>query len=230
MVGVEALVRWQHPEQGLVPPARFIPAAEDSGMIAPIGEFVLRTACAQAKAWQEAGLPPLRMAVNLSPRQFWQPDLLDVVRSALSESGMDAAYVELELTESLIIRSVEEAVKTMHALRALGVGLAIDDFGTGYPSLSSLKRFPISRLKIAQQFMPEIPADPNSNAIAHAVISLSHDMKLSVIAEGVETRDQLHFLRAAGCDEIQGYLVSRPVPAEKIPALVKATTLEALLS
>jgi len=230
IVGVEALVRWQHPEQGLVPPDQFIPAAEDTGLIAPIGEFVLRAACAQAKAWHEAGLPPLRMAVNLSPRQFWQPDLLDIVRSALSESGMNAAYLELELTESLIIRSVEDAVKTMHALRTMGVGLSIDDFGTGYSSLSSLKRFPISRLKIAQQFLHEIPADPNSIAIAHAVISLGHDMKLSVIAEGVETPDQLHFLRAAGCDEIQGYLVSRPVPAEKIPALVKATTLEALLS
>jgi EAL domain-containing protein (putative c-di-GMP-specific phosphodiesterase class I) len=221
IVAVEALVRWKHPEQGLVSPDRFIPAAEETGLIAPIGEYVLRTACAQARAWQAAGMP-LRVAVNLSPRQFWQPQLSLVVEDALRESGLDPIWLELELTESLIVRSVEEAVRTMHALRRMGIGLAIDDFGTGYSSLSSLKRFPINRLKIAQQFLREIPADADSVAIAQAVIALGHNMRLSVIAEGVESAAQLAFLRENGCDEIQGYLLSRPVPAEEVPALLRA--------
>ncbi|MBL6750849.1 MAG: EAL domain-containing protein [Nevskia sp.] len=228
IVAVEALVRWNHPQRGLVPPDHFIPEAEETGLILPIGEHVLRTACAQAKAWQTAGLPPLRMAVNLSSRQFWQPGLLQLVESALHDAGLDAAWLELELTESLIMRGVEEAVRTMRALRAMGVGLAIDDFGTGYSSLSSLKRFPIGRLKIAQQFMHEVPADADSVAIAEAVIALGHNMRHSVIAEGVETVEQLRFLAQKGCDGIQGYLVSRAVPPEEIPALVRTTHIDAL--
>jgi diguanylate cyclase (GGDEF)-like protein/PAS domain S-box-containing protein len=221
IIGVEALVRWKHPDRGLVSPGQFIDAAEETGLITSIGEFVLRTACAQGKAWQDMGLPPLRVAVNLSSRQFWQPDLLETVGRSLRDSGLDPRFLELELTESLILKGVDDAVRTMHALRAMGVELAIDDFGTGYSSLACLKRFPIGRLKVAQAFLRDIPADPDSVAIARAVISLGNSLKLKVIAEGVETPQQLEFLEGVGCDEIQGYLVSKPLPQGEVTELLK---------
>ena len=220
IIGVEALVRWRHPERGLIGPGNFIDAAEETGLIAPIGEFVLRTACKQGKTWQDRGLPPLRIAVNLSSRQFWQPNLLDTIEGSLQDSGLNPHVLELELTESLILKGVDGAVRTMQSLRTLGIHLAIDDFGTGYSSLAYLKRFPIGRLKVAQAFLRDIPHDPDSVAIARAVISLGHSLKLKVIAEGVETQEQLHFLEAAGCDEIQGYLLSRPLPEEEITELL----------
>ena len=220
IIATEALIRWRHPERGLVSPDSFIPLAEETGLIVPIGEWVLRTACAQNKAWQAMGLPPIRVAVNLSARQFRQPDLIKVIQGALHDAGLEARYLELELTESLIMQNPDEAVKIMTALQAMGSTLAIDDFGTGYSSLSALKRFPLSRLKIAQMFIHDIPADADSVAIAHAVISLGGSMKLRVIAEGVETAEQYQFLQASGCDEIQGYWASKPVPAEQIPQLL----------
>ena len=222
IIGVEALIRWQHPEQGLVAPDQFIPLAEESGLIVPIGEWVLRTACMQNKAWQDAGMGAIGISVNVSARQFREEDLLKRVAQALEDSGMQAEYLELELTESLIMQDLEKALETMRALQAMGVQLSIDDFGTGYSSLSALKSFPIVRLKIDRAFVRDIPHDEDDKAIARAIISLGHELGLKVIAEGVETVQQLDFLRANQCDEMQGYYFSRPVPASGIEALLRA--------
>ncbi len=220
ITGMEALVRWQHPEQGLVSPARFIPVAEECGVIVPLGEWVLRTACAQNKAWQRAGLKPVCVAVNLSARQFRQQDLVAVVAGILKETDLDPAYLELEITESLIMQNVEATIDTLTRLKAMGVRFAIDDFGTGYSSLSYLKRFPIDMLKIDQSFVRDITTDPDDAAIAKTIISMAHDMGLTVIAEGVETEEQKAFLRLRQCDEMQGYFFSRPVPAEEFGILL----------
>ena len=220
ITGMEALVRWQHPEQGLVLPGRFIPVAEDSGLIVPLGAWVLHTACAQNKAWQVAGLKPVCVAVNLSARQFRQQDLVEVVTRTLQETGLDAAYLELELTESMVMQNVEATIATLTRLKAIGVKFSIDDFGTGYSSLSYLKRFPIDFLKIDQSFVRDISTDPDDAAIVKAIISMAHDLGLRVIAEGVETQEQKSFLQQGHCDEMQGYLFSRPVPAEKFEVLL----------
>lgn len=217
---VEALIRWRHPERGLIPPGDFIPLAEETGLIGPIGDWTLRAACRQNKAWQESGLPPIVVSVNVSARQFQEKDWVERVAAALQESGLEAHYLELELTESLIMQDVQQAVETMHRLEALGVHVAIDDFGTGYSSLSSLKRFPVGRLKIDRSFVQDLPGDSDDAAIARAVISLAHTLQLRVIAEGVETREQLEFLREAGCDEIQGYYLSRPIDARALQAIL----------
>ncbi len=211
VVGAEALIRWRHPEMGLISPDRFIPIAEETGMILPIGEWVLRTACVQNKAWQEAGYPPLHVAVNLSGRQFKQKNLLRMVEQVLSETALDAEYVELEITESVFMDQAAEAIATIGDMRKLGLRLSIDDFGTGYSSLSYLKRFPIDTLKIDRSFVHDITTDQDDAAIVKAVIALAHSLKLMVIAEGVETAEQLDFLREHGCDEIQGYYFSRPL-------------------
>ncbi|SDP39093.1 diguanylate cyclase (GGDEF) domain-containing protein [Rhodoferax sp. OV413] len=224
IIGVEALIRWQHPEQGVISPDQFIPLAEESGLIVPIGEWVLRTACMQNKAWQDAGMGAIGISVNVSARQFREKDLLKRVAQALEDSGLQAEYLELELTESLIMQDLEKALETMRALQAMGVQLSIDDFGTGYSSLSALKSFPIVRLKIDRAFVRDIPHDEDDQAIARAIISLGHELDLKVIAEGVETAQQLDFLRANHCDEIQGYYFSRPVPASGIEALLQART------
>ena len=218
----EALIRWQHPTLGMVSPIRFIAMAEETGLIMPIGDWVLREACRQNKAWQAAGLPPMVVSVNVSARQFMEKNLLGRVVDALKESGLEAKYLELELTESLIMQDVELAVATMEELRRLGVKLSIDDFGTGYSSLSALKTFPVERLKIDKSFIDGLPADENDKAVASAVISLGHKLKMRVIAEGVETEAQAAFLRENNCDEMQGFLFSRPVPAQQIEALLKA--------
>jgi diguanylate cyclase (GGDEF)-like protein/PAS domain S-box-containing protein len=217
---VEALIRWRHPERGLVPPGDFIPLAEETGLIGPIGDWTLRAACRQNKAWQVSGLPPIVVSVNVSARQFQEKDWVERVAEALEESGLEARYLELELTESMIMEDVQQAVETMHRLEQLGVHLAIDDFGTGYSSLSALKRFPVDRLKIDRSFVKDLPADTDDAAIARAVISLAHSLQLRVIAEGVETREQIDFLRAAGCDEIQGYYLSRPIDARALQAIL----------
>ncbi|MGJ7489399.1 putative bifunctional diguanylate cyclase/phosphodiesterase [Variovorax sp. ZT4R33] len=222
VTGVEALIRWQHPERGLVSPTEFIPLAEETGLIVPIGEWVLRTACFQNRAWQDAGLPAFTVAVNVSARQFRERTWIEQVDRALDDSGLEARFLELELTESLIMEDLEKALLSMKALQAMGVQLSIDDFGTGYSSLSALKRFPIARLKIDQGFVRGIPGDEEDKAIAKAIISLGHELDLKVIAEGVETLRQLEFLRANGCDEIQGYLFSPPVAPTECAALVKA--------
>jgi EAL domain-containing protein (putative c-di-GMP-specific phosphodiesterase class I) len=186
--------------------------AEETGLILPIGIWVLRTACAQAKAWQDAGLPHIKLSVNLSARQFMQRDLAASIRQALEETGFSAEHLELELTESLIMHNADLFISTLRTLKDIGIELAIDDFGTGYSSLSYLKRFPIDRLKIDQSFVRDIVVDPDSASISQAIITLGHSLGLRVIAEGVETIEQLDFLHANHCDEIQGFYFSKPLP------------------
>jgi diguanylate cyclase (GGDEF)-like protein len=219
---VEALIRWRHPTLGMIPPIKFIPIAEDTGLIVPIGDWVLHEACRQNKAWQDAGLPPMTVCVNVSARQFKEKSLIGRVVSALQDSGLEAKYLELELTESLIMQDVEQAVATMKELQALGVQLSIDDFGTGYSSLAALKTFPVARLKIDKSFINDLPNDENDKAVASAVISLGQKLNLRVIAEGVETDDQVAFLRQNNCDEMQGYHFSKPVPAPDIERMLGA--------
>ncbi|MDN2699539.1 EAL domain-containing protein [Janthinobacterium sp. SUN073] len=219
VVGMEALLRWQHPQLGRIAPASFIGLAEEMGLIIPIGDWVLRTACAQARAWQLAGHGPLRLAVNLSARQFKQRNLLHAVAQALAETGLAAAHLELELTESMVMHDVEQATAIMANLKALGVQLSIDDFGTGYSSLAYLRHFPIDVLKIDKTFVSDITHDDDA-AIVRAIISLAHSLRLKVIAEGVETVQQLAFLRQHGCDQMQGYLFSRPLTAPAFEALL----------
>jgi diguanylate cyclase (GGDEF)-like protein len=220
---VEALVRWNHPRIGMVPPIKFIPMAEETGLIVPIGDWVLREACRQNKAWQDAGLPLMVVSVNVSARQFKEKNLVARVAGALKESGLDAKYLELEVTESLIMQDVELAVATMKDLQGLGVRLSIDDFGTGYSSLSALKTFPVTRLKIDKSFIDGLLADESDRAVANAIISLGQKLNLRVIAEGVETEAQAACLRDINCDEMQGYLFSKPLPAHEIEELLKAT-------
>jgi diguanylate cyclase (GGDEF)-like protein/PAS domain S-box-containing protein len=217
---VEALIRWQHPTQGVVSPVKFIPMAEESGLIVPIGDWVLREACRQNKAWQDAGLPLVTMCVNVSARQFREKSLIGAVVNALSESGLDARYLELELTESLIMQDVEQAVATMKELQRLGVQLSIDDFGTGYSSLAALKTFPVARLKIDKSFIDDLPSNENDRAVASAVILLGQKLNLRVIAEGVETDEQVAFLRENNCDEMQGYHFSKPIPPQEIARML----------
>ena len=218
--GMEALIRWQHPELGMVPPSRFISIAEETGMIVAIGAWVLRTACAQNKAWQDAGFDKLRVAVNLSARQFGAPDLIDNLASVLSETGLEPKYLEIELTESLFMSDITPAVDLLHRMKALGVNLSIDDFGTGYSSLSYLSRFPIDVLKIDRSFVADITRDANDEAIVTSIIALAHNLKLAVIAEGVETQEQLDYLRRHGCDEMQGYYFSKPLAADEFEQLL----------
>ncbi|WP_087655891.1 sensor domain-containing protein [Caballeronia terrestris] len=221
IVGIEALVRWMDPEHGLVSPAAFIPVAEESGLIGPLSEWVLREACRQNKAWQDAGLPRARVSVNLSARQFQQRDIATLVMSVLEETGLEPKYLELELTESTIMRNAEEAITMLAELSALGIGIAIDDFGTGYSSLAYLKRFPVHRLKIDRSFVADIGSSGDDETITSAIIALAHSLELQVIAEGVETSAQHDFLRARDCDEMQGYLFSRPIPRDDIPGLLQ---------
>ncbi|MDP2833128.1 MAG: EAL domain-containing protein [Pseudomonadota bacterium] len=217
ILGVEALVRWDHPASGLIAPDRFIPLAEETGLIVPLGEWVLFTACTQARAWLDgADLPNLSVAVNLSPRQFRQHNLAAHVRAVLDASGLPAALLELEITESAIMENPGQAIATLQALKDLGITISIDDFGTGYSSLAHLKRFPIDKLKIDQSFIRDIPQDRSDMEIAATIIAMARNLHLKVLAEGVETEDQLAFLQIHGCDAYQGYLCSRPIPA---PAL-----------
>jgi diguanylate cyclase (GGDEF)-like protein len=219
--GVEALLRWNSAELGPVPPADFIPLAEDTGLIIPIGEWVLRTACRQARAWQEAGVPLPRVAVNVSVLQFVQPGFTALVRAVLEETGLAPPALELEITEGLLMKDPEGAERTLHALKALGVQVAIDDFGTGYSSLSRLRQFPIDRLKIDRTFVRDVPENHSDSAIAMAVIAMAESMRLKVIAEGVENEAQMAFLRDRRCDEIQGYLLSRPLPPAQALELLR---------
>jgi diguanylate cyclase (GGDEF)-like protein len=214
IVGMEALLRWQHPEMGLLAPDKFIYLAEETGFIIPIGEWVLRNACRQNKAWQDAGLPLVRVAVNLSGKQFGQHRLDEVIAAVLMESGLDAQWLELEITESVIMKNADSNVTMLTKLRDMGTSLAIDDFGTGYSSLSYLKNFPVNRLKIDRSFVRDITTNPDDAAIAEIIISMAQTLKLSVIAEGVETRAQMERLSFNNCVEMQGYLFSRPVKAE----------------
>jgi diguanylate cyclase (GGDEF)-like protein len=216
VIGMEALIRWQHPEKGVVAPNEFICLAEETGLIVPIGEWVLHTACRQAKTWQEAGMAGLRVSVNISARQFRDNVLTAQVTQALRESGLQASYLDLELTESLIMQNLQQAVSTMQELTTMGVQLSIDDFGTGYSNLSALKSFPITRLKLDRSFVHDLPENEDDKAITRAMILLAHELKLRVVAEGVEAASQHLFLQSIGCDEMQGYYFSRPLPAHEV--------------
>jgi diguanylate cyclase (GGDEF)-like protein/PAS domain S-box-containing protein len=221
IVGMEALIRWQHPEMGMVAPNRFIGVAEETGLIVPIGAWVIGEACRQARAWHDAGLGALRVAVNLSARQFGADHLLSDLRDVLASTGLPPACLEIELTESLFMSDVGVAVELLHQMKALGITLAIDDFGTGYSSLSYLSRFPIDVLKIDRSFVAAISRDANDAAIVASIVALAHNLKLAVIAEGVETVDQLDYLQRHGCDQMQGFYYSRPLPAAQFEALVR---------
>ena len=222
IIGAEALVRWNHPERGRVSPAEFIPMAEEMGLIAPLGEWVLETACRQTKAWQTQGLPPLRVAVNLSARQFEQKNLTERVSQILRETNLDPKCLELELTESLILQDETAAAQAFTVWRDMGIRIAIDDFGMGYSSLSSPKRFPLDAIKIDKSFIRDIADDPQNAAITIAIIQMAHCMNMTVIAEGVENESELAFLCDYECDEIQGYFFSQALPRAEFEALLKS--------
>ena len=217
----EALLRWRHPTRGLVPPNVFIPIAEDTGLIVPIGEWVLRQACRQVRSWIDSGMSPVRVAVNLSAKQFRHVDLVAVVRSAIEEAQLQPGYVELELTESAIMDDAEKSASTLEILSTMGVHISIDDFGTGYSSLSYLRRYPLDKLKIDRSFVRDVMSNANDASIVKAIISLAHNLRLRVVAEGVETAEQLGFLRELGCDQYQGYFCSPAVPAAAFEALLQ---------
>jgi EAL domain-containing protein (putative c-di-GMP-specific phosphodiesterase class I) len=218
------LIRWHQPERGLVPPAQFVPVAEDCGLILPIGRWVLREACRQARAWQDAGLPPLLIAVNVSAVEFRDKDFVEGVRTILSETGLPARYLELELTEGVLMEDVESAASVLLELKAMGVHLAVDDFGTGYSSLSYLRKFPIDALKIDKSFIHQDTANPDESTIVSAVIAMGRSLKLRVVAEGVETLEQLMALQALHCNEAQGFYFSRPVAAAQFADLLQKGT------
>ncbi len=220
IVGVEALVRWVHPQLGMVSPAQFIPLAEETGLIVPIGEWVLREACRQNQAWREAGFQPIRVSVNLSPVQFRDAALTDVVDSALEESGLSTDGLELEVTESMLMNDPDQTIAALQQLKSRGLKISIDDFGTGYSSLSYLKQFPIDSLKIDRSFIRDVTTNSDDAAITTAVILMGHSLKLNVVAEGVENENQLAFLQVLQCNEIQGYYFSPPVPADKLETML----------
>jgi EAL domain-containing protein (putative c-di-GMP-specific phosphodiesterase class I) len=216
IIGVEALLRWQHPELGLVPPDRFISIAENSGLIVPIGEWVLRTACAQARKWQDEGLPAVPIAVNVSAVQFRQDGFRNLIKNVLRETGLPPQYLELELTESLLLTNADVMFSVLSELNKMGLQLAIDDFGTGYSSLSYLKQFPVKKLKIDRSFIKNVVLNQSDAAITTAIIGMAKSLGLKVIAEGVETEAQMSFLREHRCDEIQGYYFSKPITATEV--------------
>ncbi len=225
VTGVEALLRWTHPERGLLPPAQFIPLAEETGLIVPIGRWVLKEACAQNMAWQRRGLRPVSMAVNLSPRQFVDENLLHDIDEALAASGMSPVLLQLEVTESMMMRNVARAIEVLDTIQSRGIRLAIDDFGTGYSSMSLMKQFPIDTIKIDRSFVRDLPDDTEDRAIAQAIISMGKALGMTIVAEGVETVEQREFLRSHGCDEMQGYLFSRPVAPEQLAELLRPAPL-----
>jgi EAL domain-containing protein (putative c-di-GMP-specific phosphodiesterase class I) len=220
--GVEALIRWRHPELGLIPPSCFIPLAEETGLILPIGEWVLRTACAQAQEWHAAGYSELSMAVNVSARQFRQQNVLKLVRAVLADTGLAAQYLELELTESLFMEDKEPVRQVLLQLRQIGVRLSLDDFGTGYSSLSYLKDFPIDIVKIDRSFVCNVTDSVEGASLTRSVIAMARSLKMLTVAEGVETEGQLSFLYAQQCDAIQGYYFSRPLPTNDLLSLLGA--------
>ena len=220
---VEALLRWSHPALGYVSPVAFIPLAEETGAIVPIGHWVLKQACLQCKAWQDLTLKPVTVCVNVSPRQFGEPKWVDSVLRMLEQTGLDGHHLEIEITESCLMVDVDNAIASMNLLKAQGISIAIDDFGTGYSNLGALKRFPLSRLKIDRSLVNDMLVEDSDRAIASACISLGKILGLKVLAEGVETEEQLEFLRASECDEMQGYLFSRPVPAAAIRSMLERT-------
>jgi EAL domain-containing protein (putative c-di-GMP-specific phosphodiesterase class I) len=218
---VEALIRWRHPERGLVPPDQFIPLAEESGLIVPIGEWVLREACRQQRIWQSQGLPRLRVAVNISALQFRRLDLVDTVARALADAGIEARYLEIELTETAVMTDPGESVGILERLSRMGVIVSVDDFGTGYSSMSYLRRFPIDKLKIDRSFITNVMTSADDASIVQAIISLAHGLRLKVVAEGIESAEQVQFLRSLGCDQYQGFYFSRPVDAADFEKMLR---------
>ncbi len=218
---MEALVRWEHPQQGFMSPETFIPVAEENGLIVPIGELVLKTACAQNKAWQNAGLPPISVAVNLSARQFQQPNLVDMVGRVLSETSLEPKFLELEITESVAMKNVEYTRAILWELHQMGVRIALDDFGTGYSSLSYLKKLPLHKLKIDKSFVFDLTNDANDAAIIAAIVALGKVLNLKVVAEGVETVEHKELLRSLRCKYMQGYFFSRPLSADDAAHLLQ---------
>jgi EAL domain-containing protein (putative c-di-GMP-specific phosphodiesterase class I) len=221
MTGMEALLRWRHPDLGMVPPAQFIPIAEEIGLIGSIGQWVIRTACQQNKAWQDRGFPPMRVAVNLSARQFNDENLVESISAILEETRMDPACLELEITESMIMHNVGTTMRKLTALGSAGIRIAIDDFGTGHSSLAYLKRFPIDTLKIDRSFVSDLTRNTEDQTITATIITMGKSLDLTVVAEGVETKEQLDFLRARGCDEFQGYYAHKPMPADEFAQLLQ---------
>ncbi len=221
ITGMEALVRWQHPERGLMPPLEFISLAEETGLILPLGEWVLRTACAQNRAWQQAGLPALRVSVNLSACQLRQADLVNRIDRILAETGLKPEYLELEITESVLMTDIQSTLQVLMAIREKGITLAMDDFGTGYSSLSYLKLFPLDNVKIDRSFVRDMTQNPNDAALVRTIIAMTENLNLHSVAEGVETAEQLAFLRRYGCTVVQGYYFSPPVPAEEFANLLQ---------
>jgi len=221
IVGVEALIRWQHPENGIVSPATFIPLAEETGLIVPIGEWVLRSACSQNKAWQDAGFQKIQVSVNISVRQFTNNNLVSTVRDILKETGLSAACLELEITESSVMLNPGQAISTLKELKALGLSISIDDFGTGYSSLSHLKNLPVDILKVDQSFVKGIHENKSDKTLVSTIINMGHSLGLSVVAEGVETAEQLSFLGERNCQEVQGFYLSKPLSSESLQALLE---------
>ena len=222
MHGAEALLRWWHPVRGAISPAEFIPVAEECGLIGPIGTWVVREACRQARAWQLDGLPQLRMAVNLSPSQFRQGDILAIISDALKDAGLDARFLEVELTETAVMSDPEESIAILEKLSAMGVLVSVDDFGTGYSSMSYLRRFPIDKLKIDRSFIREVMSRPEDASIVRAIVSLAHSLRLKVVAEGVESTEQLEFLKTLGCDQYQGYHYSAALAPGEFAELARS--------
>ena len=216
LVAVEALLRWQNPELGFVSPAEFIPIAEETNLIIPIGKWILHNACLQNKQWQQEGIARLRMSVNLSTCQFKQANLIETVDRTLQDTGLDVAYLELEITESLLVKDIDKAIALLTELKTRGISIALDDFGTGYSSLSYLQKLPINTLKIDRSFVTNIASNPDDAAISKAIVALAQSLKLNITAEGVETREQFNYLQSQGCHEVQGYYFSKPLPAEMI--------------
>lgn len=221
ITGIEALLRWYHPEQGSVMPTLFIPLAEETGLVIPLGEWAIREACRQNKAWQDDGLPPLVVSVNLSARHFPKNNLAEMISGVLDETGLDPKYLMLEITESALMENVEETIRTLNALRDMGLRISLDDFGTGYSSLNYLNRFPIDELKIDKSFIADTSRSADSRRVVSAIIVLAHTLKLRVIAEGVETEEQLSFLRQNQCDEVQGFYFSKPLSSEQLKKLIR---------
>jgi len=220
ITGFEALLRWNHPEHGLISPVQFIPLLEELGLIIEVGRWVLKTACRQNVKWQNAGLPPVRMAVNLSAHQFYRDDIVRTVQEALRETGMDPQWLELELTESLTLDDTETTINTMHELKRLGISLSLDDFGTGWSSLSYLRRFPLDRIKIDRSFIRDL-SEPGSAAVVRSILSLAQNLDLACVAEGVETSEQLDYLQTQMCGELQGFLYSPAVPEHECIELMR---------
>jgi len=221
VTGMEALIRWQHRDLGMISPAQFIPIAEETGMIVPIGKWVLKTACEQNKIWQSQGFPMLRVSVNLSAQQFSDENLLQDITAILHETGLSADFLELEITESTVMRSPEKAALLLNTLKEMGIFLAMDDFGVGYSSLATIKQFPIDVIKIDQSFIRGIAADKGNRALTEAIIVMSKTLNLKVVAEGVETIEEYNFLRDKACDEFQGYYFSKPIDKEKFLDLLR---------